>query len=80
VGSSNIHQNHSNHPSIAHPVVHNNQNSLNQNFNMQNLQSLSNMPGIGGGFNNSIYENLMYSNTMLSNWLTSVKNNNNSLY
>jgi hypothetical protein len=34
----------------------------------------------GGGFNSSIYENLMYSNLMLSNWLGSVKSNNNSLY
>lgn len=36
--------------------------------------------GMGGGFNNTIYENLMYSNLMLSNWLGSVKSNNNSLY
>lgn len=36
--------------------------------------------GLGGGFNSSIYENLMYSNLMLSNWLGSVKSNNNSLY
>jgi hypothetical protein len=45
-------------------------------FSMPAMQGM----GLGGGFNNSIYENLMYSNLMLSNWLGSVKSNNNSLY
>jgi hypothetical protein len=59
-----------------------------QNMNAaqgQNAQNLGNFGGLGGlnsnSFgNNSMYDNLMYSNLTLSNWLTSVKNNNNSLY
>ena len=51
----------------------------------QNAQNLGSFGGLGGLNNNSfgnssMYDNLMYSNLTLSNWLTSVKNNNNSLY
>jgi hypothetical protein len=53
--------------------INQNPNQLNNAFNMQNL-------GMGGGYNSSIHDNLVYSNIMLNNWLTSVKNNNNSLY
>lgn len=48
------------------------------NFSIPSMQGMNNMSG--GGFNSSIYDNLMYSNLMLSNWLGSVKSNNNSLY
>lgn len=50
------------------------------NFSIPNMQGMGNMNNMNGGFNTSIYENLMYSNLMLSNWLGSVKSNNNSLY
>lgn len=51
----------------------------------QNNQNLGSFGALGGLNNNgfgagSMYDNLMYSNLTLSNWLTSVKNNNNSLY
>ena len=56
-------------------------NSL-QGQNNQNIGSFGGMGGLSGnGFGaSSMYDNLMYSNLNLSNWLTSVKNNNNSLY
>lgn len=83
------------HISVPQPMQQSKPNSINQNNHNINISngsgfSLPNMgqgmgqsmgQGMGQGFGgNTIYDNLLYSNLMLTNWLTSVKNNNNSLY
>ena len=49
---------------------------------MQGNQSMGGTFGLGGGnnFPNPLYNNLMFGNTALSNYLSTVKNNNSSLY